>query len=61
MQYQQAHFEHDGRVYSLADEVWQHLVKIVLTEQAEHEKTTGNKAPEPRMRPTLKRKRDDSA
>lgn len=53
-------FESDGRTFDLSDEVFNHLVKIALTEQAEQEKASGVKPAEPRKRPTLKRRSEDA-
>lgn len=60
MQYQAVQFESDGRTFDLSDEVFNHLVKIALTEQAEQEKASGVKPAEPRKRPTLKRRSEDA-
>ncbi|MCC6434436.1 MAG: hypothetical protein IT196_05345 [Acidimicrobiales bacterium] len=52
MQYQEATFlGSDGAVYDLAGEVAQHLLELILAEQREHEKHTGQRATLPRRRP----------
>lgn len=56
-QYQAAQFiGEDGTVYDLAPEVAQHLMELILAEQREHEKQSGQRATLPRKRPESKKR-----
>ena len=56
-EYANAEFDANGHVYNLADEVLSHLVELALAEQREHEKQTGQRAPQARHRPEWKKKK----
>lgn len=58
-EYRNAEFEANGHTYNLADEVLAHLIELALAEQREHEKATGQRAPQARHRPEWKKKKAD--